>query len=656
MIFKKDKLSNNKTIRPVFLERPVPSDEEVKVFEQALKRGSKKEELDDNLSEIYRDSRGDLVDVSKMNRNKKSLFVTILKRVFVLAVICSLAYGFYFYFFNQPLDTSAVELSVSAPETIKAGEEFAYKIKYKNSGKYLLNSVKLELKYPDNFIPSQVNFGGENLISNSESKNYFDLPPVSIGEEVEISVVGKIISKKDTHSTLFANLTYEPGDFSSEFKKESFASVLVNDLGFDVDFDYANAVLVGDASEVNLIFSSVKENFLDDFELSFLFPENIIILDSSKTETASSSLNISKTSSLFWQVSGLSSTTDKYLLPISYKVNKKVSDSQEIIIRLSKKAEDGKTYVFAEKIIQLNVMNSNLNLTLTSNDSKNDNTVNFGDTINYSLNYTNKSDGHLNDVILMAVLRGDFLDWTTLKDNHNGKVSGNTIVWTKENIPDLEDLAPNEEGEINFSIKVKPYTDDDLGKSLEIQSYAQFNINNKQIGASDSKSNNIITKINSDLRLNEKILYFDENNLPVGSGPFPPKVGQRTTLKVYWQIDNNLHELSNATVVTKLPDYIFFEGGEKTSVGGISFDSESRSVIWNIGNLPVSTYRAQASFSIGFVPTERQRNTLLVLISDSTVSATDQDTKSFIEKKMGAKTSKLEDDSIAGFNNSGLVE
>lgn len=655
MIFKKDKLSNNKTVRPVFIERPVPSNEEVKIFEQAVKQGVKKEELDDNLSEIYRDSRGDLVDVSKMNRNKRSLFVTILKRVFVLAVICSLAYGFYFYFFNQPLDTSAVELSVSAPETIKAGEEFAYKIKYKNTGKYLLNSVKLELKYPDNFIPSQVNFGSENLISSSGPKNYFDLPTVSIGEEVEILVTGKIISKKDTHSTLFANLTYEPGDFSSEFKKEGFASVLVNDLGFDVDFDYANAVLVGDTSEVNLIFSSVKENFLDDFELSFLFPENII-LNSSKTEVASSSLIVSKTSSLFWQVSGLSSATDKYILPVSYKVNKKVSDSQEIIIRLSKKADDGKTYVFAEKIIQLNVMNSNLNLTLTSNESKNDNTVNFGDTINYSLNYTNKSDGHLNDVIIMAVLRGDFLDWATLKDKHNGKVSGNTIIWTKENIPGLEDLTPNEEGEINFSIGVKPYTDDDLGKSLEIQSYAQFNINNKQIGANDSKSNNIITKINSDLRLNEKILYFDENNLPVGSGPFPPKVGQRTTLKVYWQIDNNLHELSGATVVTKLPDYIFFEGGEKASVGGVSFNNETRSVIWNIGNLPVSTYRAQASFSIGFVPTERQRNTLLVLISDSTVSATDQDTKSFIEKKMGAKTSKLEDDSIAGFNNSGLVE
>jgi hypothetical protein len=256
----------------------------------------------------------------------------------------------------------------------------------------------------------------------------------------------------------------------------------------------------------------------------------------------------------------------------------------------------------------------------------------------------------------MVVLKGDFLDWDTLKDEYGGRISGNTIIWTKENIPGLENLSYNEDGEINFSIGIKSYTDDDLGKSLEVQSYAQFNINNKQIGANDSKSNNIVTKINSDLRLNEKILYFDENNLPVGSGPFPPKVAQRTTLKVYWQIDNNLHELSNAKVVTKLPDYIFFEGGEKTSVGGISFDSDSRSVIWDIGNLPVSTYRAQASFSIGFVPTERQRNTLLVLISDSTVSAIDQDTKSFIERKMGAKTSKLEDDAIAGFNNSGLVE
>lgn len=47
----------------------------------------------------------------------------------------------------------------------------------------------------------------------------------------------------------------------------------------------------------------------------------------------------------------------------------------------------------------------------------------------------------------------------------------------------------------------------------------------------DNKSNVIKNLINSDLSLSEKILYFNEDNVPVGSGPLPPKVGEKLVLK-----------------------------------------------------------------------------------------------------------------------------
>ena len=55
-------------------------------------------------------------------------------------------------------------------------------------------------------------------------------------------------------------------------------------------------------------------------------------------------------------------------------------------------------------------------------------------------------------------------------------------------------------------------------------------------------------------------------------------------------------------------------------------------------------------------PSESQRNSILVLLAGSTVTATDSDTKSILEKKVNPKTTKLEDDEIANLNNSGLVE
>lgn len=673
-----DKKSKIKKIgsetEPVFVERPIPTEQQVKIFESAVKKEARQEEIDDNLSEIYRNKNGELVDVSSLHYKKGSIFVAFIKKIFVLAVLACLGYGFYFYFFNKPLDASSVDLMIKAPEQVKSGEEFSYSLNYKNRSKFILNSVKLEIRYPEEFVISEVSGPGLETASDSTAQNYFNLPSLPIGGEAVIVIKGRLISKKDTPSLFGANLSYTPSDFSSEFKKEAATSVLVNDLGFDLDFEYANAALVNEDSSVDLVFTNVKSNFLDEFEVSFMFPENIILTtiapvvsssSSSATSTSSTEvvatssdakLTVDKTSSLIWRVSGLAPGDKTYHLPIYYKVNKKVDDNQVIIIRLSKKMPNGKSYVFAEKNIQLNVMNSNLNLTLILNGSKNDNTANFSDVLNYSLSYSNKSDNVLKDVVIMTVLKGDFLDWNSFKNAQRGVIGENTITWTKEQIPALANLAPGEDGIIDFSLGVRPYSNSDLGKSFTVQSYAQFNINNRQGGLNDSKSNNIVTKINSDLNLQEKVLYFDDNNIPVGSGPLPPKVNEKTSVKVYWNIENNLHELQNTQVVTKLPPYVSFDYNNKISTGSINFDENTRLVTWNIGNLPVSIYKAEAEFSISVTPSENQRNSLLVLLSGTTVSAIDTDTKSDLVKKGVSKTTKLEDDGVASLNNSGLIQ
>ena len=658
---KKTKLNNKRESKgPVFVERPVPSQQQVRTFEKAVLKEVRQEEIDDNLSEIYKNESGDMVDVSQLHHKKKFVFVSVIKRLFVLAVLFCLGYGFYFYFSSQFSNNISVDFAMSAPESVKAGQDFNYTIHYKNNSKLALNSLRLELKYPGNFVLGAVNGTGVQAISTSTAQNYFSLPPLPAGGEFNVVVTGKLFAQKDSANLFGASLSYEPGDFSSQFKKETATSVLVSDLGFDLNYEYANAALVGDNSQVDLIFSNVKDNSLNDFEVSFSFPENINLVNTpTSTEaiaTSSNKLTVDKSNGLTWQVHGLIPSTGEYHLPIYYKVNKKVDDNQEIIIRLNKKVDNGKSYVVAEKNIQLNVMNSSLNLTLILNGSKNDNTANFGDTLNYSLVYSNKSDAPLNDVIIMTVLKSDFLDWSNFKNTQKGSLSDSTITWTKEQIPALANLAPGAEGTIDFSIGIRPYASSDLGKTFAVTSYAQFNVNNRQGGLNDSKSNNIITKINSDLNLKEKILYFNENNTPVGSGPLPPKVNQKTSVKVYWTLENNLHELDNTQVVAKLPDYVMFDDKSKASVGTLSFDSASHSVIWNIGTLPVSTYQSQAEFNISVTPNESQRNTLLVLSSGPVVTAIDSDTKSPLEKKGTSKTTKLEDDDIANLNNSGLVE
>ena len=60
--------------------------------------------------------------------------------------------------------------------------------------------------------------------------------------------------------------------------------------------------------------------------------------------------------------------------------------------------------------------------------------------------------------------------------------------------------------------------------------------------------------------------------------------------------------------------------------------------------------------SLSLTPTDADRNKILILSPGSAVSAMDTETKSLISKRLGAKTTKLEDDDIAGLNNSGIIQ
>jgi hypothetical protein len=651
-----------KSTEPVFVERPVPSVRQVRTFEKAVEKELHDEEVDDELLEIYSEDEEDSKAIH-LKPKGKSVLLLVLKNIFVAAIIFCFAYGLFFYLSNRPADATALELNILSPEKIKAGESFSYTIKYHNNSKYILKDLQLELKYPDGFIFESVN-GDIVDRTESQSKNIFKLADLTAGQESNIEIKGKIIAKKDSAALLLASLSYKPADFSSEFKKDAVSSIMVDDLGFEVDFEYANAILVGEDNEIDVYFKNVKQNFLDDFEVSFMFPENILLTSGGQLAAVSSStvntneelLQIEKNSSLLWKAKGLVPGDKTYKLPIYYQANKKIDDSQEIIIRLSKKTENGESYIFLEKNIKLNVMNSNLNLTLILNGSKNDNSANFGSTLNYSLTYANKSDSQINDVAIMAILKSDFLDFDTFKNEQKGIVSNQSVTWTKEQIPALASLAPGAEGVIDFSINLKPFTDNDLGKNATVSSYAQFNINNKPSSRSDSQSNNINTKLNSDLNLIEKILYFDDNNTPVGSGPLPPKVGELTSFRVYWTLKNNLHDLSDTKVSMVLPDNVNFSAKNSATLGLINFDPTSRTVVWEIGDLPVSTYRADAEFNISVKPSEDNRNRVMILSPGALVTATDKETKASLEKKGDPKTTKLEDDDIAGLNNSGLVE
>jgi len=647
----------NSSSLSAFTERPVPTEREVASFERVVNREARNQEIDINLSEIYSDKKGALVDVKKVKvKHRQPLVVRLFRDFIAISLLAVIAYFAYSYYFNGSNDSNSLELKITAPEKVIAGEEFTYKIDYHNPSKYILTKVNLEIQYPANFIVTSTSIP-------PQSGNYgWTLPDIDAGGNSTLSVTGKLINKPDSVNVISGHLSYVPINYSSQFKKEGSASTIVSDPGFQADLEYSNTAFLNQDNSMNLIISDIKNNYLGDFNLSFSLPEdtNANVATSSDTVASSSDpllgkISITKNGGTSWLISGLNIQSGRQEIPLSYKISSNLNNP-EIIVRLEKKMEDGKSYVFWENSVKPELVKSDLNLTMEVNGDKTGMAVDFSQKLNYSVSYSNKGSNTFRDVAIMTSISGDFLDFNSLDMEKKGDANNGTIIWTKNEVPELAEIKPGSEGQINFSINLLPFKDGDMGKNLNITSYAQYGVNNKAVKGADNKSNTVINKINSDLSLGERILYFNDDNQPVGSGSLPPKVGEKTGFKVYWVVKNNLHELTDTRVVFNLPANVNFDDKTNTNVGSLSYDAAARQIIWEIGRLPVSVYRADAEFGISVTPVEADRNKILVLSPGSTVTANDTETNSLVTKKTGPKTTKLEDDTIAGMNNSGRVQ
>ncbi len=644
-----------------FIERPLATDNEVKKFEAKINESLKQQDAveSDELLEIYEDSNGNIIDVKKIVVKKgRSFFGLFIKSVFLILFLAGLVYGAYVAYDKfRSSRTNIMELTAVVPSEIKSGDEVLYNLEYKNLTGTALKNIKIEVTYPDNFIFI------DSLPSPIKNKNTWEISNLDPKSSGNIQVKGRIINSDGKDNLFLAKANYYMENFSTEFKKEIASVVKVKGLGFNVDFNYASTALVGEDNEIDISFSSY-ETVPETVNLVSIFPSNMSLsgveavpVSGLAATSTNNLLSLEKITDDTWRLTNFQLDAGTQNLRIKYRIKEKTDDQQKIALRLEEKAQDDKYYTFAEKEVMVDVIKSNLNLTMSLNGNKGDTNINFGDTLNYSISYSNKGDSPMKDVVIMAVLNSDFLNWNSVKDKHNGQRKSGLITWTKNEIPELKELEPNKEGTIDFSINVTSFNTSDLGKNFAVKSYSQFSIGNGEElkEGSDNKSNEINSKINSDLNFKEQVRYFDEDNIPVGDGPLPPQVGQKTSLKVYWRLTNNLHELNNVTVEYQLPPSVSFDERAQASVGSINYDSTNNKITWSIGRLPLTVYTASAEFNIGVNPDDNNRNKIMVISNGTTISALDVETQETITKTSNVQTTKLDDDDIANMNNDGRV-
>jgi hypothetical protein len=458
-------------------------------------------------------------------------------------------------------------------------------------------------------------------------------------------------------------ISYEPENFHSEFQKSVFFTTKIVANVIDLTIEGPDKILADQSTIYKIKYKNNSDQPIEKLQVELVYPPDFKFIEASPIP--SSPLEGEKQNNL-WLVESLGGLASGEInVKGSYPQN--LTQDQELKVQIKIKDLNNQSKILAEKNFISRTLGSALSLNLIINGTSVDNFANFNDWLNYSVVYKNKSETPFKNVKIsgqILALAGDtlfnFIDWSQITDNNQGQISDNKITWTSGEISELTSLEAGEEGVIDFKIKLKSYPqlEEQIKKisSTDYKIVSQTNLqaeNGSQTSTTGQvlslilKSNQITTRILSNATFTAQARYFNDDNIAVGSGPLPPKIGQNSKYRVYWTISESLHALENVTVSANLPSNINFTNKTNLTQGEISFASAARTITWTIKLIPANTGEAQADFEIEVTPRQEDLNKIISLLGQSTLTAIDKQTNSTITLTAKPVTSNLDGDPIA---------
>ncbi|MDP3778804.1 MAG: hypothetical protein Q8R30_01995 [bacterium] len=281
-----------------------------------------------------------------------------------------------------------------------------------------------------------------------------------------------------------------------------------------------------------------------------------------------------------------------------------------------------------------------------------------GALLGFVLRYRNNTNSTLKNVTVKAFLEGSILDRVTLKPGNDGVVESQTgaVIWGPGNVAELRKLDPGQSGELGFTISAKdpPPVTSDQDKNLKVMlrsSVSVATIPDELKGTDLSSQDSIAFKVASKVVFSGKALH-GASPIP-NSGVFPPKVGEKTTYTILWELKNFTNDIANSQVVATLPPNVIWEGLTRADGSSITFDVASGQVRWNIGNLAagagVRAPTRTGAFQVSITPSEVDRGKSVILVNESRLTGTDSFTNTSVDQKIKAIDTELRFDPTAKF-------
>lgn len=356
-----------------------------------------------------------------------------MNKKFILIPLIILAVGaaLFWIYREQIFSKDILSLEILGPKNTPMGDGIEYTVKYKNSGNFVLENVKIVFNFPENTL-------------NEDGKRRFtqDLEDIHPGQGNSITFKGILIGKEDDMKTAHAVLSYTPRNLSSRYESEAEFTTTINSVPIILDFDLPAKVEQREQFTYTINYFSSVDYPLENLSIQVEHPSGFELKSSDPEslddkEWKLETLEKSKGGKIF--ITGAVDVSPQENLQFSMKLGMWQSGDFIVIKEAAKEIQ-----VIEQSLVISQFINGVSGYAPST-----------GEVLRYEILLKNNGNETLSDLPTSVQLESSLFDFSTISSSGGDVKSGGMITFDPQKLPSLKNLRPNQEARIEFNVTLK---------------------------------------------------------------------------------------------------------------------------------------------------------------------------------------------------------
>lgn len=568
-----------------------------------------------------------------------------LLKVFLGVLFIFLFFGsalFVFLYLGKRGDETRI--SIEGRQEIESGEVVTVPFSIQNLSSSPLKETELIVVFPEGSIIREGSL--ERLSPPRLVRSLAEFKPRERRlEEVAVRIFGREGEEKKIDATF----VYRPENLSARFSSEVSKTVNIRKVPLGISWELPSTLSRGQEFEMLIHYSSSARDKFENLSLQIEYPSGFSFSESSPKPTKDNNI---------WSLGDLKSGGGG-VISVRGKITGEEGEIKAFrggVGVFNYSTQDWKSYIDSSHEVNIAVAPLVVKSFLSGSRVA---LITPGEKIQFVVRYENHTPFPLKNVSVRTSLEGSILNMDTLVISQNGvyDFSTRSIIWGPANLVELRELPSGAVGDLTFVVNtketppVKSQSDTNLIVRV-VSSIEASGIPRELIGTELTHRDEVDFKVNSKVLFSGGALYTYP---PLSNtGPTPPKVAQKTTYTIVWEVRDFTNNLKGAEVKSTLPPNVGWESKKLPQTADITFNPASREIRWKIGTVEagrgVRNPALVGSFQLSVIPSEVDVGKIMTLINPVVFTAEDVFTGNKIELRVDNLTTEVRDDPVVDRN------